>query len=415
MIRGRWAPHCCMLAAMAFCSYSRAGVWGIDPVLGVLGDYSTDPNLLHQRDTEISSGAVQLASPTTYVDDNFEFSAVPDFRVGDSRGFAAVTSDYAHLNLKAEYDTDRTAFTANAGLARDSSLAYDYLSNGDVGVRRDAATAALNWSRHLTERLDFSTDVNAQRVLFGDTTLATLTDYEYGSIAPTVSWHASERSQFGFSGSVSRYHSIDDRDQNGFPISTESVSANLVLYYKGQLSEQWSLTAAGGYSRAVDKTIFTLSVPVSIPFFGTFIVHLPDDVAESAQTGSLYSLNLAYQGDQLSLNVIASRQLIPTGFAFLTSQDVYELKASDKVSERWSFGADARYVRYQNPPVSGFAPTDVATKYFGLNANWNWTEHSTVTLSAARVVQAADSNHFDVASNEVTLTLSHRFNHLDFM
>jgi hypothetical protein len=415
MIRWRWGLPCCFLAAMAFSNYSQAGVWGIDPVLGVLGDYSTDPNLVHQRDTDIASAAVQVYAPTTYVDDSFLFSAVPDFRVGDSRGFAAVTSDYAHLNLKGEYDTERTTLTANAGLARDSSLTYDYLSSGDVGVRRDGATADLTWSRHLTERLDFGTEVNAQRVLFGNATGATLTDYEYGSIAPTLSWHASERSQFALSGSVSRYHSIDDRDTFGFPVSTESRSVNLALGYRSQLSEQWFLTARGGYSRALDHTSFTESIPILLPFSEPIVVHIPVQT-ESAQTGSLYNLNLAHQGDQLLLNVIASRQLIPTGFAFLTSQNAYELKASYKVSERWSFGGDARYVRYENPPLGSLAPTDVTTRYFGLNANWGWTEHLTVTLSAARVVQSVFPAPFkDVASNEVTLTLSHRFNHLDFM
>src|SRR5580693_3569349 len=254
MIRSRWALHGCMLAAMAFSNSLRAGVWGIDPELGVLGDYSTDPDLLHQRDTDLASAAVRLYVPTTYVDDNLQFSAIPDVRIGDSRGFASVTSDYAHLNLNAEYDTDRTALTANAGLARDSSLAFDYLSSGDVGVRRDGATAGLSWSRHLTERLDFATAVSAQRVLFGavpNPGTGTLTDYEYGSITPSLSWHASERNQLGLTGTVSRYHSINILGLFDLPVSSESRSGSLQLVYVGQLSQQWSLTAFGGYSRSL--------------------------------------------------------------------------------------------------------------------------------------------------------------------
>jgi hypothetical protein len=433
MIRGRWAPHCCMLAAMAFSSYSRADVWGIDPVLGVLGDYSTDPNLVHQRDTGITSAALQVAAPTVYDDDSFKFSMLPSFRVGDSRGFAAVTSDYAHLNLEGDYVSDLYALKANAGIARDSSLAFDYLSTGDVGVRRDAASAELNWDQHLTELVEFDIDGSSQRVNFGKGptvatltgTVPTLTDYNYNSIAPSLSWNSSELSKLSLTGAVARSDSLGARDVLlGLPSSTQSRSASLQLGYQVQLSQQWTANASGGYSRAINQSDFFVlrQVPPPPNTLSTTITLEPFPVRiPSAQNGSVYGVDLSHKDSRLVVDALATRQLTPTGFAFLTSQDTYELKTNYTVSERWSFGADGRYVRYQNPELinSTVAQINVLNvinvRYFGLKANWNWTEHSTVILSAARVVQGVDLSRFNVASNEVTLTFSHRFNHIDFM
>jgi hypothetical protein len=417
MILRRWALLCCFLAAMAHSNGVRAGAWGMDPVLSLLGDYSTDPALLHQEGTAAGSGALQLDAPTTYDEDRFKLFVQPSFRVGDSKGYSSVASDYEHLNVKGEFDDERNTLSASAGVARDSSLTYNFLTSGSVGVRRDSETADLNWDRHLTELIEFDADANWQRVLFGEPAgVATLIDYKYGSIAPALSWSPSERGKLTLVGTVGRYDSLGSRDGSGLPTSTESRSANLEFGFVGQLSELWTLTALGGYSRALNQIEGIQNQCIQSIMFGPFeiCIHTQPVLAtlDSSQSGSVYSLNLTHQGDQLTLNVTASRQLAATGFAFLSRQDTYELKANYTLSERWSFTGDVRAQRYQNPPASGAA--DVNVKYLGLSANWGWTEHWTVTLSAARVSETVQLPHYTVASNEVTLSLSHRFNHLNF-
>jgi hypothetical protein len=410
MIRRRQAPACVCLAAMIQSSAASAGVWGMDPVLGAVGDYSTNPALLDLPHTAQTNGAALIDAPTTYNGDAFEFSVLPSFRVGDSKGYSSLASDYEHLNVKAEWDNERGAFTATAGVARDSSLYHDYLTNGGTGVRRDAALADVNWERLLTERMDFSTDLNSQRVRYGEGIGApTLVDYKYTSLTPTLAWNTSEKNKLTLTASVGRYDSLDG--------TTESTSANLQAGFVRQWSEIWSATATAGYSRAQNKLDFELPELVLTPT-GFGIVFVPFE-EKSTQNGTVYLANVARQGSRLVLNATASRQLAPTGFAYLSRQDTYDVKGSYTLSARWSLSMDARYLNAHNPQLSANPQlqtlvTDFRTESLALSANWRWTELLTFTVSASRVTERVRSPNYDLSANELTITLSRQFNHIKF-
>lgn len=401
MIWRRRALSWCLVAMMARSEYSAAGVWGMDPVVGVLGDVSSNPALLYQRDTAVASAAVKIDDPTVYDGGDLKFNILPSFRFGDSHGYSSVASDYAHLNASGELDSERSTFTAGAGITRDSSLGYDYLSSGSVGVRRDASSADMNWDRHLTERVEFDIDGNVQRVHFGQSFgTETLTDYEYTAVAPALSRNLSERIKVTLTGGVGRYDSLD----TGTPFSTESRSSNLQIGFESHLSELWTLKTLAGYSRALNRVYG--NIPIPLIGGGVYVFHFDE---QSTQNSSVYDFDLAHQSERLMFDATASRQLTPTGFAFLSRQDLYETKFNYKLSERWSFGGDAKAQRYQNPPANGVFP-NVNVKYLNLNGNWNWTEYWTVSLAAARITETGQGIH--VASNELTLTFSRRFNHI---
>jgi hypothetical protein len=404
MISRESALACLYGAAMLHISAAKAGVWGMDPTLGIVGDYASNPALLAVPHTAESNGALLLDAPTTYNGDAFEFFVIPSFRLSDSQGYSSVASDYEHLNVKGEFDDERGMFTAAAGVARDSSLYRDYLTNGSTGVRRDTVTADLNWDRHLTERLDFDTDVNSQHVRYGQSIGApTLVDYKYTSASPTFTWNTGEQHKLTIAASASRYDSLDGM--------TESRSANLQVGFARQFSEIWSLTASAGYSRSLNQLntdeqafVFTANGPA---------IELIPIKEESSQNGTVYLANVTRQGSRLVLNAIASRQLTPTGFAYLSRQQSYELKASYSLSPRWSLSADARYVKSQNPQLQS-AVTDFTVKYAGLSASWRWTEQLTWSMSASRVTERVQPPNYNVASNELTFTLSRQFNHIKF-
>jgi len=404
MISRGWAPACWCLAAMLHSSAARAGIWGMDPVLGVVGDYATNPALLAVPHTAETNGAFLIDAPTTYNSDAFAFSIIPSFRLGNSKGFSSLASDYEHLSTKAEFDSERGKLTATAGIARDSSLYLNYLTNGSVGVQRDAATADLDWERLLTERLEFDADVNTQHVRYGESSGApTLVDYKYTSIAPSFSWKTSERNKLTATASVGRYNSLDG--------TTESRSANLQVGFIRQLSEIWSVTATAGYSRALNQ-IDTQTPEFVFTPSGPAIVLVPLR-QESSQNGSIYSVNLTRQGSRLVLNASASRQLTPTGFAYLSPQKTYEFKSSYSLSDRWSLAADGRYVNAQNPQLHT-VPTDYTIKYLAISTNWRWTEKLTLSVSASRVTDRVVSPNLNLASSELSITLSHQFGHITF-
>jgi hypothetical protein len=410
MIRSRQGPACVCLAAMIQSSAAGAGVWGMDPVLGAVGDYSTNPGLLALSHAAQANGAVLIDAPTTYNGDAFEFFVLPSFRVGDSKGYSSLASDYQHLNVKAEWDNERGAFTASAGVARDSSLYHDYLTNGGAGVRRDGSQADLNWERLLTERTDFDADLSSQRINYAEGIGApTLVDYKYTSFTSMLSRSTSEKNKLTLTASVGRYDSLDG--------TTESTSANLQAGFVRQWSEIWSATATAGYSRAQNKLDFELPRLVITPD-GLAIEYLPFE-EKSTQNGTVYMANVARQGSRLVLNATASRQLTPTGFAYLSRQDTYDVTGTYALTERWSLSVGGRYLDARNPqlavsPQQQTLVTDFRTESLGLSSIWHWTELLTLTVSASRVTERVRSPNYDIAANELTVTLSRQFNHIKF-
>jgi hypothetical protein len=376
----------------------------MDPVLGVIGDYSTNPALLESAHTAEANGAVLLDTPTTYNGTGFEFFVLPSFRFSNSEGYSSMASDYEHLNLKGEFDTDLSTWTLAAGANRDSSLYSDYLSNGSVGVRRDSLLADLNWDRHLTERLELVTAVDTTQVRFGQVAgISNLTDYKDTSISPTLSWNSSERGKLTLSASVGRYNALD--------AASESRSANLQVGLVRELSEIWSLTATAGYSRALNQLSFNEEFLVLTPE-GPAIEIVPIN-EKSAQNGTVYSVDLGRKGERLSFDAIASRTLAPTGYVFLSKQNIVQLTATYTYSDRWSYTASAYYAQAQDPQLQGGIITQMP-KNISLSTNWRWTEFWTVTLGAVRVEDRFQPPGNSIGSSEVSIKISRQFNHIKF-
>jgi hypothetical protein len=394
---------------MCMGSSARAGVWGTDPVVGIVGDYATNPALLEVPHTAEGNGALLLDAPTDYIGDGVGFYVIPDFRLSSSQGYASLASDYEHLTLKGELDTERSTLTATAGIYQDSSLYLDYLTNGSTGVKRDTLLADLNWDRNLTERLEFNTDINSTQVKFGQAAagIGTLTDYRDTNIAPTLSWLSSERNKWTLSASVGRYNSFDEAFE-----SSESRSANLQVGLVRNLSEIWSLTASAGYSRALNRQNFDEEFLI-IGREGQPEIAIVPIREESAQNGTVFSADLNRKGERLSFDVIASRLLAPTGYAFLSQQNLVKVGATYTYSDRWSFSAGGYYQQSKNPQLQGGLFTQTP-KSISLSTSWRWTEFWTVTFAAARVTELFQPPGFTVASTEVSIKISRQFNHIKF-
>jgi hypothetical protein len=400
----RWsAPLCLSAAAMLHPSAAKAGVWGSDPVLGVTADYATNPVLLDIPHTAQTDAAVLIDAPTTFNGDDFKVSVLPSFRIGDTKSYTSINSDYEHLTVKGEYDTERSVATAATGVTRDSNLYQDYLSNGEAGARRDGATADLDWDRLMTERLELNADVNTMRVRYSAVNNAALVDYKYTSVTPTVAWNTTERDKFTLAANAGQYDSLDG--------NTRSRSANVQIGFIRPLTEMWSLSVSGGFSRALNRVNFDEQFLVFTPN-GPEIETIPGR-SESSQNGAVYTVNFTRQGERWTLNAIATRQEVPTGFAFLSRQSSVELRANYTLSPRWSFAADAHYTNSQDPQSRGPA-VNRTVDYFGLNSSWQWTEHWTLTFAVSRVSEHFQSTNFNLTSNQAAITLSRQFNHFTF-
>ena len=399
------ARICLSAAAMCIASLSKAGVWGTQPVLGVSADYASNPALLTIPDTAETHAALLLDAPASYVGDAYKLTILPSFRLSDSQGYSTLDSDYEHLTVSNEFDTARSTFTVAAMVGRDSSLYRDYLLNGSAGVRRDSGTVDLNWDRHMTERLDFDADLNSQRVRFaesaGSSLNSSLTDYKYTSLSPTLSWDESERGKLTASISVGRYDSLS--------AETESENANLQLGFVQKLSAIWTLSASAGYSRADNQAEETVCSEYVITPSGIFCLVPVGVDYKSTQNGTIFQASLTRQTSLWTLTATASQQLAPTGFAFLSRQDLYELRAIYAVSPRWTITGDARENSYQQPTASGVGSAELRTTSLQASAAWLWTEHWTLTMNASYVTEHYGSPSTSLSDTSVSVEVSRQF------
>ena len=397
------ALACLAVAAVSSVEPCAAGVWGWDPFVGVIGDYSTNPDLFDMGRTAETSGAVLFNAPTTYNGDAFLFTALPRLRLGNSQGFSSTTSDYEHLDLKSEFDTERSILSLAGSVARDSSLYHDYIVDGTAGVERNTVTADVNWDRQFSERVSFDADLNSARVRYGQAQgSATLTNYMYTSAAPTLSWDQSEKGKLTAGASAGLYKSLDG--------TTRSENANLQIGFVRRVTELWTVTATGGYSRAINTLHTDIERPVIIDGF-LFFELVPAKI-EASENGTVFTLNASRQAALLLVNVIASRQLVPSGFAYLSRQQSYEATASYPTSPRWTLSGDLRYVKSQDPVLTGTLDRNV--RYASLSSAWRWTEQWTITTNLARVLEDLSAPHVNLASTEISIQISRQFNHMKF-
>jgi hypothetical protein len=401
MISRRWALlHCLLAAAMFRTEPVSAGVWVTEPVIGLAGEFSTNPGLLYVPHSSETDGAVLIDAPTTYHADHQSLSIQPSFRIANSSSYSSLTSDYAHLSAVGEIDSELGSLALTGELARDSSLYYNYGLNGTSGVRRDTTSVDLTWIRTLTERLNFNWDINSSRVIYGQSsTFTTLTDYHYSSASPTLAWSADERTVVKLIATVGLYDSTDRE--------TKSVNSSLQLGAVRQLTELWSLTANAGYSRESNSVSAYEYVPV---FIGPILIGFQKEFVseKSTNNGTVFTTNLTRKGQLLSLTAAASRSVVPTGFAFLATQTTYSASFDYPRTERWTFDGGVQRTTTKEPQAFGAVTNDSYTSE-SLSAAWLMTEKWSLKLQVTKVNARYSPPFVNVASTGVSIQLSRHF------
>jgi hypothetical protein len=317
----------------------------------------------------------------------------PSFRFTDNSGYTSLVSNYEHLTAAGELDGERSTLKMTAIAERDSSLYRDYNLNGSTGVRQDTALADLSWLRALTERLNFNFDANYQRVRYGQSNgAATLTDYAYSSASPSLAWQTSERNSLTLAGSFSLYNSLDG--------TTRSTDSHLEVGFARKLDELWTFTAKGGLSRESNQIH---------EYFGPYLL----GTFKSSKNGTVFSADLTRQGTLLATTISASRTLTPSGFAFLSRRDLYQLAVSYPYSERWTLQGYVRFRKEQYPQF--FGPT-VELKYtdLGLSAAWLATERWTLTVAASHIAAKYGQTAFNVTESTLSVALQRKFNRIEW-
>ena len=374
---------------------AAAGPWNIEPRLGVSADYSSNPQLRVVNPNAEEHIAALVDLPLRYDTDGLELLVRPSGRLSNSRGYSSLASNYEHVDAAAQIFNELGSTTLQAGLARDSSLAYAGALVNGIGVRRDTASTGLDWTRTLTERSQVQLDASWTRVRYAEpANYGFLVDYRYLNAGPTFSMAMGERSTLKILGNVGQYQSLDG--------ITMSKSGNLELGFVRQMSEIWTLSATAGYSRSKNSQKV---------YFGPFLL----GTSSSNQDGAVYAVTLTRQGQKFNFSSSISRALQPTGFAYLSNQDTLSLNGTYTRSERWDFGLAAVGQRAKNPLVGGgeavLFSRDQTTRFLRaeLTANWHWTPQWIVGVHAIRVTQQYGPPTVSGASTEFSVDLVRQF------
>jgi hypothetical protein len=388
----------CLIAVGAFCISGRvlAEPWSTTPLIGVVGQYSSNPVLTATNPQSETNGALVLTLPVNYDSDEFHVMATPNIRYGNATGYSGITSNYYHLDSSAQLADERGSTTVTAAVYRDSSLLYaGELSNG-VGVRRDTSSFGVEWQRSITERMQLQLAGNTFRTLYGESTAQgpavnespnTLSDYRYSTFSPGLALAESELNTIRLIGAAGRYEALDG--------VSASNNANVQLGFDRQLSEIWTLKTTAGYSRAENRYNF---------FFGKYLIEQLD----STQNGTVYSANLVRQSEVLALNLGVSRALAPTGFAYLARQQSVNILANYAQSERWSYSASAIYQTNSYPSTTGGS---YQQRYYSaaLSASWHVTEQWALTLQATKILQRYGAPQVTGTSSGISIQISRQF------
>ena len=386
------------LAALITGNDALAGPWSIEPLLGVSADYNTNPLLQETggKSEEHIAGIVDL--PLRYDTDELEFLLRPNGRISNSQGYSSLASNYEHLDTAAHYYDEIDSATLQGEVARDSSLYFVGGLVNHVGVPRDTAQTNGDFTRSITERSQVSLDASWQRVRYVEPAdLNFLIDYRYYSGGPAWSYALSERNSLKLLGNYGFYQSL-----NG---ATQSKSENLQLGFTRQLTEIWALSATAGYSKSanVQKTQFE--------YFG----YLIPVTERSNQNGTVYAGTLTRQGERLSLSLGASRALQPTGLAFLSRQDSYNISVSYARSERWDVFLSAAWLRAINPQViegeAQLNSQDQTARYFNthLTINRHLTTQWVLSVTAVHISQQYGPPLVSAESTGITVSLVRQF------
>jgi len=404
--RGKNALPILVAAVLGMAGVARAGIWATEPVVGLQGEYSSNPDLLTDVGrTNEAHGAVLLDAPTTYQANDMSLSIQPSFRIANSSGYSSLASDYAHLNTVGQLNFVRDTLTATAQLDRDSSLYHDYLVNGSTGVRRDTTVADLAWNHALTERLAFNLDTNSSRVVYAQSSsFGTLTDYRYTSSQPSLSWTSSERTTFSLLGGAGLYQSSDG--------AARSVNDSVQLGFSRQLDELWKLSASAGYSHEYNKV--SQDVPFLFVIDGMLFEGFRYETFRSSQNGSVFSASLNRQAERWQYSATASRSLTPSGFALLSTLEAYEMASHFACTERWSLEGHVRRVKSLEPQVEGPAISETYLT-LGMSAAWLVTEKWTLTMAASWVkVDYRQPNLVNVDATGVSVNLARHFDRIEW-
>ena len=290
---------------------SEAAEWSLLPSIGVKGLYNSNL-LLATLPHDATYGywvspVAEFAGKTERLEVSGRAAAdFVSYSGGNQLNFTNIL-----LPLTVRYTTEKDLLGFTGGFIRDNTLMSELLTTGLVlrFTQRNQWTANPSWTRSITEKLSVQSSLQLNDTTYENGLSFGLVDYQLFGGSGGLLYKMTEKDQIQLSGSYVSYYTTNAPS----PFRASFPGANLSLTHA--FTETLTGTAFGGPS-FVSSTTQTAG--------GNF---------KAQSTVWLFGGNLTKMFERTTVQVLASRNIMPSGFGLLIQTDRAGLTVSHDLSE----------------------------------------------------------------------------------
>jgi hypothetical protein len=215
------------------------------------------------------------------------------------------------LPLSVRYKTEKDQLGFAGGFIRDNTLMSELLATGLVlrFTQRNQWTANPSWTRSITEKLSFQSNLQLSDTSYENGLRLGLVDYQLFGGSGGLLYQLTEQDQIQLSGSYVNFHTTNAPS----PVRASFPGVNLSLTHA--FTETLTGTAYGG-PRFVSSSTQTVS-----------------DNIKAQNTVWLFGADLVKKFERTSIQVNVDRDIVPSGFGLLIQRDRAGLTVSHDLTE----------------------------------------------------------------------------------
>jgi hypothetical protein len=366
---------------------SEAAEWSLLPSIGVRGVYND--NLLlttaphHETYGYWVSPATEFAGKTERLEVSGRVAA--DFVSYYGGQESRFTNLFLPLTLRYKTETDLLGFTG--GFTRDNTLMSELLTTGVVlrFTQRNQWNANPTWTRSITEKLSVQSSFQLNDTTYENGLPLGLIDYQLYGGSGGLLYQLTEQDQIKLSGSYVTFHATNAPS----PFRASFPGINLSLTHA--FTETLTGTAYGG------------------PSFVSSTTETVGDNIKAQSTVWLFGGDLTKKFESATVQVSASRNIVPSGFGLLIQRDRAGLTVSHDLSETLTASFDGSGYLVSGITQRASGGTFPESRYFYLTPKiaWKFLEWWKLELSYTYRWRDIDSSSEPAMSNGTMFMLTY--------
>lgn len=379
----RWST----LLSCSLSSLAGAAEWSILPSIGTKAYYNSNLILTpFPHDATYGywvSPAAEFAGKT----ERFEASGrvAADFVSYYGGEETQFTNIFLPLTLRYRTETDVFGFTG--GYTRDNTLMGELLTTGVVlrFTQRDLWSANPTWTRMLTEKLSLRTAFQFADAAYEDGLRLGLVDYQLLGASAGLGYQVDEQNMVQVTGSYTNYHTTSS------PSPFRAYFPGVTAEFTHSFTETLTANVYGG-SRYVNSTTTTAT-----------------DAVKNRKTIWVFGAGLTQKFEHASVQVKASRDVVPSGFGLLIQTDRIGVLASYDLTETVTASLDAAGYLVSGVTDTASGGTFPGQRYAHASPRLSWKFFDWWKLEASYTYGWRDVDTFanTATSNAAMLTLTY--------